>query len=66
MITDIYDIPSIRKVYDYLAATNLITEEEAHSLYGSLLNIRKGNLLSLEKEAELQKFFSLYNGLTAA
>lgn len=66
MITDIYDIKSLHKVYDYLSTTNAINDEEAHSFYGSIINIRKGNLPTAEKERELQKFFALYNGMTAA
>lgn len=65
MITDIYDTNSIYKVYDYLSIANLITKDEAHSIYGSMKDIQGGKLLSLEKEEELRKFFSLYNGLTS-
>lgn len=64
MITDIHNTDNLHKVYDYLSLTNLISEEEALSFYRSIKSVRSGRPLAPEKERELEKFFSLYNGMT--
>lgn len=64
MITNIYDIDNIRKVYSYLEYTTLSTRAEKALLNIAAERVRNGQPLSPQMEKDVHRLFALYNGMT--